>query len=112
MDIDFKKIAVDMLEAMKAVVGDNIEEVRKMADDDLEDFAKRTVVLAQKVADGQLTAEQAKVVLKIRKNAVETVLLAIAGIGIIAAQEALNAAIAVLKKSLAGLVPGAGILLD
>lgn len=111
MEIDFKKVAKDMITAMKAVVGDNLEEVKNLADDELEDFAKRTVVLARKVSEGKITQEQAKIILKIRQNAVETVLLSIAGIGILAAQEAINAALGVLKEVVSGVVPGADILL-
>jgi hypothetical protein len=110
MKLDVKKIAFDMLEAMKVAVGDNIEEVRKLADDELEDFAKRTANLAERVAEGKITPDQARAILKIRKNAVETVLLAITGIGIVSAQDAINAAIGVLKKAINSAIPGVDIL--
>jgi hypothetical protein len=110
MNLDVKKIAFEMLEAMKVAVGDHIEDVRNLANDELEDFAKRTAVLAEKVALGQITSDQARAILKIRRNAVETVLLAITGIGIISAQDAINAAIGVLKKAINSAIPGVDIL--
>jgi hypothetical protein len=110
MNLDFKKLASEMVEAMRLAVGDHMEDVRTLADDELEDFAKRTAVLAEKVATGKITPDQAKAVLKIRKAAVETVLLAVSGIGLLAAQDALNAAIGVLKKAVNAAVPGVDIL--
>jgi hypothetical protein len=110
MDLDFKKLASEMVDAMKLAIGSHIEDVRKLADDELEDFAKRTAVLSEKVATGKITIEQARAVLKIRKAAVETVLLAISGISVLAAQDAINAAIGVLKKAVNSAVPGVDIL--
>jgi hypothetical protein len=111
MEIDFKSVAADMLEAIKNVVGDNISDIQDLVDDELEDFAKRTATLTKKVAAGTLSVEQAKSILKIRKNAVETVILSAAGIGILAAEEAINAAIGVLKEVIVGAIPGASTIL-
>jgi len=110
MDLNFNQIASDMIDAMKAVVGDNIQDIRDLADDELEDFAKRSITLSKKVAEGIITPEQAKLILKIRKNALETVLLSIAGISILAAQEAINAAIGVLRGVINKAIPGVDIL--
>ena len=60
---------------------------------------------------GELRAEQAKSILKIRKNAVETVILSATGIGIVAAEKAINAAIDVLKGVITQVIPGATHLL-
>ncbi len=111
MEIDFKAVAADMLKAIKNVVGDNIKDIEDMVDDELEDFAKRTAILTQKVANGDLSVEQAKSILKIRKNAVETVILSAAGIGILAAEEAINAAIGVLKNVILDAIPGVSSIL-
>lgn len=111
MDIDFKKIGKDMLDAIKNVVGDDLNDIQDMLDDELEDFAKRTAILTEKVFKKELSAEQAKSILKIRKNAVETVILSAAGIGILAAEKAINAAIDVLKGVITQLIPGATLLL-
>jgi hypothetical protein len=109
-DIDFKKIGSDMLTAMKASVEDNFMAVKEIADDELEDFVKRTTTLAEKVANGTISELQARAILKIRQNALETVLLSIAGISLLAAQEAINAAIGVLRKVINDAIPGIDIL--
>ncbi len=110
MDIDFKQLTGDMLTAVKGVVGDNLNDIKDLAEGELEDFAKRTTELAKKVADGSISAAQAQAILKIRANAVETVLLSIAGIGTLAAQEAINAAIGVLKGVIKNAIPGGNFL--
>lgn len=110
MDMDFKQLAAQMFEAMKGVVGDNLEEVREQAGPKLEGFARRTASLAEKVADGRISASQATVILQMRQNAVETVLVSIAGLSLLAAQEAINAATGVLKNVINEAVPGVDIL--
>ena len=109
-DLDFKKIGADMLGAMKGSILDHFEEAKDIADDELADFAKRTAELAKKVIDGKITEQQAKAILKIRKAAVETVLLSISGIGMLAAEQAINAAIGVLKGVIGKAIPGVNIL--
>ena len=108
--LDYKSIAKDMLAAMKNAVGSNIEDVRELAEDELEDFAKRSVILTEKVVEGKLNEEQARAILRIRQNAVETVLLSIGGISVIAAQDAVNSGIDVLRDAINSAIPGVSIL--
>ena len=108
--LDYKSIARDMLAAMQDVVEAHMDEVKELAEDELEDFAKRTGILTEKVADGKINEKQAKAILRIRQNAVETVLLSIAGISVIAAQDAINAALGVLRDAVNAAIPGVSIL--
>lgn len=108
--IDLKQAGLAMLEAMKGPIGRHFEEVRELAEDELEDFAKRSIELAKKVRDGRINEVQARAILKVRQNAVETVVLSVAGIGLVAAQEAINAALDVLKGVIGKAVPGVNIL--
>ncbi len=108
--LDYNALAQDMLSAIKDVAVDNFDDIKELAEDELEDFAKRTAILSQKVLEGKINQEQAQAILRIRRNAVETVLLSIAGISVLTAQEALNAAISVLKQALSTAIPGVSIL--
>ena len=108
--INIIELGKDMLNAAGEVVSDNFDDIKLLADDELEGFARRTIKLAKMVEAGDLSAEQAKAILKIRKNALESVLLSISGIGILAAQEAINSAIDVLRESVNKLIPGIDIL--
>jgi len=108
--IDYKKVSKEMLSAMQAALSGHFDDAKELAEDELEDFAKRSAVLTQKVADGKINRKQAEAILRIRRNAVETVLLSISGIGVIAAQDALNAAISVLKNAINSAIPGVSLL--
>lgn len=109
-DLNIKTVAKEMLAAIKDVVPDHMNDIKELAADELEDFARRTATLTKKVAEGKLNKKQAKAVLRIRKNAVETVLLSIAGISLVAAQDSVNAAIKVLRKAIDSAIPGVSIL--
>ncbi len=108
-DIDFKQVIQDMLHSMKDIVGVQIKEVKNIATGELLDFAKRTVELGEKVNRGEISEQQAKAILRIRQNAVETVLLSVSGIGLIAAQQAINAAIDVLTGVIKKAIPGVNL---
>ncbi len=109
-DLDYKSIAKDMITAMETVVKDHISDIRELAEDELEDFAKRSALLTEKVRDGKLNQRQAEAILRIRRNAVETVLISTSGISVIAAQDAINAALGVLKDAIGSVIPGVSIL--
>lgn len=109
-ELDYKSVAKDMIAAMEPVVKDHISDIRELAEDELEDFAKRSAILTKKVKDGKLSQRQAEAILRIRRNAVETVLISIAGISVVAAQDAINAALSVLKDAISSVIPGVSIL--
>jgi hypothetical protein len=106
LNLDFDKISKDMLAAAQGSLKDHAADIKTLAEGELKDFARRTVELAVKVSDGTISPEQAKLILKIRQNAVETVFLSIAGIGLLAVQEAMNSVIDVLKGAINSAIPG------
>lgn len=108
--IDFKELGMQMLHAMEGPIKDHFEQAKEIADGELEGFAKRTAELANKVVEGKISEDQARAILRIRKASIETVLLSISGIGIVAAQQAINAAIGVLIGVIAKAIPGVNIL--
>jgi hypothetical protein len=106
LNLDFNKISKDMLTAAQGTLTDYAGDVKTLAEGELKDFARRTIELAGLVKDGSISPEQAKLILKIRQNAVETVFLSIAGIGLLAVQEAMNAILDVLKGAINSAIPG------
>ena len=106
LNLDFDQISKDMLSAAKLSLKDNIEDIKTLAEGELKDFARRTAELAEKVSEGSISPDQAKLILKIRQNSVETVFLSIAGIGLLAVQEAMNSIIDVLKGVINNAIPG------
>ena len=109
LNLDFKDIAKNMLTAAQMSLPDHRADIKSLAEGELKDFARRSVELAKKVIEGSISEEQAKLILKIRKNAVETVFLSIAGIGLLAVQEAINSVIDVLKGALNKAIPGVNL---
>jgi hypothetical protein len=110
-EFDFKKITNDMLAAMKPVLKKNFKEAKAIADSHLEPFAIRTAELTAKVAAGTFNEDEARDILRIRKNAAEGVLAAIAAIGALTAQEAINAGLKVLREVVVKAIPGASLLI-
>lgn len=109
-DIDFKELSKNMLSAAQAVIPKYAGDIKTMAEGEFKDFAQRTAELSDKVAKGLITPSQAKLILKIRQNSLETVMLSIAGISIVAAQEAINAVLGVLKDVINTAIPGVNLL--
>ena len=62
-------------------------------------LAESLVMIERLKLAGKITEEQAKLHFEIQKNASRTVLLALEGLGLIAVEQAINSAIAVLRDS-------------
>ena len=100
MAIDVGTLVTTMLQAASETVTkkqwtgmlDYVEEAFKKIAGDI------AFIEAQRVA-GAMTAEQAKLHLDVQKNAARTVLLTLEGIGLLAAEAAINAALGAVKKT-------------
>lgn len=53
-ELDYKSVAKDMIAAMEPVVKDHISDIRELAEDELEDFAKRSAILTKKSKGRQI----------------------------------------------------------
>ena len=62
-------------------------------------MARTALMLATGVAAGKIDQDEAKLVLEVQKNASRSVLLTIKGLGIVAVENAINAAVRVLLKA-------------
>lgn len=65
-----------------------------------EKMARTAQMLALGVAAGKIDEDEAKLILDVQKNASRSVLLTIKGLGIVAVENAVNAAMDVLKKAI------------
>jgi hypothetical protein len=65
-----------------------------------EKMARTAQMLAQGVLAGKIDADEAKLILDVQKNASRSVLLTIKGLGIVAVENAVNAAMDVLTKAI------------
>jgi hypothetical protein len=100
MAIDVGGLVTTMLEAARGTV--TKKQWTNMRDYAEESFRKIAgdiaFIEAQQIA-GKMTAEQARLHLEIQKNAARTVLLTLEGMGLLAAEAAINAALAAIKKT-------------
>ncbi|MBT3880312.1 MAG: hypothetical protein HON76_05330 [Candidatus Scalindua sp.] len=100
MSIDVADIAAKMLEAFKGQLTKKWPEVKVYAETEARKLAETLVMIEKLKLAGEITDEQAKLQLQIQKNACRTVFLAIEGLGIIAVEQAINAALGVLKDAI------------
>jgi hypothetical protein len=97
--IDTAALAQEMLAAARGVLKKRWPDVRDYATQEMRKLAADAVFIEEQVAAKKMTPEQAKLLLGIQQNAARTVLLAAEGIGLLAAEEAINAAARVAAKA-------------
>jgi hypothetical protein len=100
MSIDLADIAAKMLDAFKGQLTKKWPEVKDYAETEANNLAETLVNIEKLKLKGEITDEQAKLQLQIQKNASRTVFLAIKGLETIAVEQAINAALGVLKESI------------
>jgi replicative superfamily II helicase len=104
-ELNIKELVRKMLEASKEPLRENFEEAKDFAEQSYKTVLENAELLARKTVNGDITEEQAKILLRMQIRAAESVLLAIEGIGILAAQRAVNAAINVIKDAVNAILP-------
>lgn len=99
MAINIAAIAKDMLNAAKPVLQNYWKEVKPYVEKESKAFAQNLAMIAKLKLEGRITREEALLHIEIQKNSFRTVLLAIQGLGLIAVENALNAAIGVIATT-------------
>ena len=94
----------DMLQAVKASLGKDYSKAKDFARPEVQRLARSVVDIARLVAAGKVTKQQAKSLVAIHKNTTRVVFLTIEGLGIIAVENALNAAIGAIRNTVNGAV--------
>ncbi|MBN2486152.1 MAG: hypothetical protein JXB34_09280 [Bacteroidales bacterium] len=97
MELNTKKITADMLNAAKTVLKKHWKETKPYAEQQFKTFAQNIQLIASLKLRGEITEEKAKLHLNIQRNSIQIVLLTIEGLGLLAVEEAINAAIDVVK---------------
>ena len=99
MDIDFEKLLQDMLGAAKVVLQKHWKEAGPFAEQQFRSLNQNIQLIAELKLRGEITEEKARLHLNIQKNSMQIVLLTIEGLGILAVEAAINAAIDVIKST-------------
>ena len=99
MNINVSDLSKKMLAASKTVLKDKWPDIKEYAESETKKLAQ-TVAMIQKLhLTGKITKKQAKLHLDIQKNSMRIVLLAIEGMGVLLVENAINAALSVVKDT-------------
>lgn len=99
MKLDTAQLANDMIVAAQQVLGDKWPGMQSYAQAEAQKLAQTLVMIQTLKLSGEINDEQARLHLDIQKNATRSVLLTLEGLGILAAEAAIHAALNVVKGS-------------
>lgn len=94
--MDVAQMAQSMINAVSESLGNDWREVRHFAEPELKRLATVLRDISTMVAEGEISPEEAKSLLRIHRKTTETVMLAVKGMGLLAVENAINAALDVV----------------
>lgn len=95
--LDFSKLVNDMIGAAKTQLADKWPAVESLATSSIQTLAQSLVDIEDMSLKGSISKEQAGLLLDLQKNTAKMVLISVEVVGIVAAEQAINAAIKVVK---------------
>jgi hypothetical protein len=102
MSLDVGELASKMLEAFKGKLSNKWPDVKDYAEAESKKLAENFVMIEKLKLAGEITEEQAKLHHEIQRNASRSVLLTVEGLGLVAVEQAVNAAMDALKETVNG----------
>lgn len=100
MSLKVGDLASDMIAAAKGALAKEWPDVRAYAESEFRRLARTLNDVVRLAEDEKISATEAKSLLRIHRNTTLTVLLTVKGLGVLAAEKAINAAL----KAVAGAV--------
>jgi hypothetical protein len=97
--IDLTKLLSDMLNAAKGELGEKWPIAKDYAETEFKKIGEQILLIEKRKLTGEITEEEAKLLLHMQANASKAVLLAIEGIGLLTAEAAINAVLKVIKDA-------------
>lgn len=88
--LNFNSLLKNMIEAAKDSLGENWPAISTLATSSLKTLAHNLVDIEEMRIEGTITPEQANLLFDMQKNALRTVLLSEKGLGLLAAEAAIN----------------------
>ena len=95
-------LAGSMFAAAQGTLKNDWPRVRAFAEPELARLAQSLVDIGQLLAEGKISEMEARSLLEIHKNTTRTVLLTIKGLGLLAAENAINAALGAVRDVVNG----------
>jgi hypothetical protein len=97
MTLNANDLVGPMLSAINPVLSKYWGDVKDYAETESEKMASTLAKIAELKASNQIDEQQAEALLDMQKHAMQAVLLTVEGIGLIAAQNAINAGLGAIK---------------
>jgi hypothetical protein len=97
MALDIEALIGPMLSAIKPVLNKYWSDVKDYAETEAEKMAKTLATITELHVAGKIDEQQAQALLDMQKHSMQAVVLAIEGIGVVAAQNSINAALGAVK---------------
>jgi hypothetical protein len=97
MAIDIQQLLTPMLNAAKAVIGKKWPDIQTYAETEFKKIGENILMIEKMKLQGNVTEPQAKILMDLQKNASRAVLLTLEGVGLIAAEQAINAALGAIR---------------
>lgn len=102
MALNIAALAASMLTAAKGPLTTDWKAAQPFAQTQFTNIAQQIADIEEQLAAGTLTKDQATLLLDMQKNASRAALLCVAGIGLLAAQDAINAALGAIATTVNG----------
>ncbi len=93
-----------MVAAARASLGRDWSKARAFAEPQFDNLARSLVSIGDLTVRGTITAPEAAALLEIHKNTTRTVLLTVKGLGLLAAENAINAALGAVRDTVNGAI--------
>ena len=100
MPLDIGTIGDDMVAAASAALGKDWNAARTYAVPEFKRLAAVLTGIAEQTATGELTLAEARALLQIHQNTTRNVILAVQGLGLLAVENAVNAALGVVRDAI------------
>jgi hypothetical protein len=97
MTLNVETLADEMLGAALPILKKSAQDAESFAKTEFTKIAQTIVAIGEQVAAGQINQQQAVLLLDMQTSASRNVLLCLEGLALLAVEEAINAALAVVK---------------
>lgn len=99
MSLDAQALLIEMVEAARNVLGKKWPEISELTTSELAGVAEGITVIEGLLLEGRMTQEQAQLVLDMKRSSAETILLSAKGMSERAIEDAINAAMDVVRAT-------------
>ena len=102
MAINVRELLTSMLEASKDVLSEKWPQIKDHAETELKGLAEGIALIEKLRIQSKIDEEEARLLLEMKRNTAKIVLLSIEGLGLLAVEQAINAALGVVRDTVNG----------